>query len=266
MHTKTDKFVKWTSTIGYLSHGLIYLLMGGFALAAGLVSTEKKDSAGVLRFIVDQPFGKVLLLALIAGLICYIVWRFSQAILNNEDEDWKMRVTYLVIGSTFCGITFLAIKAFFGNAESSDDSAESWSSIILSFPFGPWLLGAVFLVVLAIGVYQAYVGITGSFADDLDLKEFSSRSQKWIIWTCSAGYLTRSILILLIATYLFRAVWFLDPDEAKGIGGALDTIHDQIFGRWLIAIVGLGLMAYSVFTYFRSRHGKIGLPSDQNDE
>lgn len=266
MKTKKDKFVEWTSTIGYISHGLIYFLMGAFAITAGFTSTDKKDSAGVLEFIVEQPFGKILLLILIAGLLCFIIWRMSQAILNTEKEGWMMRLTYGVIGLTFTGITFLAIQAFFGDAESSDESAESWSSIILSVPLGRWILGVVFLVVLAIGVYQAYFGMTRSFASDLDLGEYSPRARKFILWTCAAGHLTRSILILLIAAYLFRAVWFLDPDEAKGIGGALDTIHDQVFGRWLIALVGLGLIAYSVFTYFCSRHGKIGLPSEQNPE
>lgn len=88
--------------------------------------------------------------------------------------------------------------------------------------------------------------------------------RKLILGVCTFGYLTRSVLILLISVYLFRAVWFLDPDEAQGVGGALDTIHDQIFGRWLISTVGLGLMAFSVFAFARSSHGNIGLPSESD--
>ena len=264
MKNKVDHLVRITSTAGYISHGLIYLLIGGFAIAAGLTTSDEKDSAGVLLFIVEQPFGKVLLCVLILGLICFVVWRMTQAFLNTEDEKWPMRVAYFVIGVTFLGITFLAIKALSGSAESSDDSAESWSSLILSFPLGRWLLGVVFVVVLGIGAYQAYCGIAKTFADQLDLSSYSKKVRSLILWTCTVGYMTRSILILLIAAYLFRAVWFLDPDEAQGIGGALDTIHDQAFGRWLISAVGLGLMAYSVYAFVRSGHGNIGMPSEDN--
>lgn len=136
MTSKTDHLVRFTSTVGNLSEGIIYVLMGAFAFMAGLTSSDEKGSSGVLMFIVEQPFGKVLLSVLILGLICVIVWRMSQAFLNSEDKEWPMRLAYLVIGLTFCGITVLAIQALFGNAESDNSNAESWSSWILSFPLG----------------------------------------------------------------------------------------------------------------------------------
>ncbi len=269
--SRADSFVRWTSTIGYFSHSTVYFLMGGFAVAAGFASADEKDSSGVLRFIMNQPFGKAMLVVLILGFICYVAWRSVQTFMDTEDVGWDrkglaLRASYAASGVTFLALTYLAIGVLTGKSGGGDEKAESWSALTLSLPLGNVLLGAVGLGVLLVGLYQGYRGVLCKFADDLNLEWLSSRLRGTLFVIFAYAYVTRAVLFLLIAVYLFQAAWQGDPDEVEGLGGALNSIHDSPAGRWLIAGVGIGLMAYSAFAFTRARFGDIGMPSENSSD
>ena len=270
MSTNSDRLFQLTSTAGLISWGIIYLLMGAFAIAAGFTSADKKDSKGVIQFVAEQPFGQIMLVILIIGVLCYFVWRFVQAVYDTEEEGndlkgWTYRMAYLGSGLIFLAIGFIAVKALLGDSSSGgNERAESWSAMILSLPFGRWILGAAFLLVLVIGLYQGYTGISLSFLKRVDLNSLSKASKNFIVATAVFGHVVRSILILLVSVYLFQAAWFLDPDEAKGLGGALNTVHGQPFGRWLLALAGVGLVCCGIFAFARSRLDPSGEPDQSS--
>jgi uncharacterized membrane protein len=56
-----------------------------------------------------------------------------------------------------------------------------------------------------------------------------------------------------------QAAWQADPNEAKGLGSALQEIIQQPFGPWLLAAVAIGLIAYGVFMGFMGRYRKLNL-------
>jgi hypothetical protein len=62
--------------LGYASIGIVYMLVGGFAVAAGLhrrgtTGSQKDAFALILR----QPFGRVALTVVALGVIGYALWR-----------------------------------------------------------------------------------------------------------------------------------------------------------------------------------------------
>ena len=58
--TRLDRF-EWLARLGYAARGVVYLLIGWFALAAAWGAGLPDDSRGVLRRLLVQPFGRVLL-------------------------------------------------------------------------------------------------------------------------------------------------------------------------------------------------------------
>jgi len=38
-----------------------------------------------------------------------------------------------------------------------------------------------------------------------------------------------------------------DPDKAKGLDGALKALAAEPYGRWVLAIIALGFLAYGVY-------------------
>jgi hypothetical protein len=45
-----------------------------------------------------------------------------------------------------------------------------------------------------------------------------------------------------------------DPDKASGLDGALRTVLDVPFGKILLTLVAIGLVAFGVFCFFRARY------------
>jgi hypothetical protein len=68
----TSPWIVRLGRIGYSAKGVVFICVGLLsATAAVRGSARATDSRGVMQAIVQQPFGHGLLLALIAGLVCY---------------------------------------------------------------------------------------------------------------------------------------------------------------------------------------------------
>jgi Domain of Unknown Function (DUF1206) len=72
---------------GLVAKGALYAVVGILAVNVALGAREESpDKTGALRTIAEQPFGKVLLVLLAAGLAGYALWRLAQAILDRDNE------------------------------------------------------------------------------------------------------------------------------------------------------------------------------------
>lgn len=68
-------------TTGLASRGLVFVLVGGFVVAAA-VDFDPKKARGLdasLKTLAHQPYGKVLLLAAALGLLAFSLWSFVEA-------------------------------------------------------------------------------------------------------------------------------------------------------------------------------------------
>src|SRR5688500_2999169 len=83
-----EKWFEKFERFGLASKGVVYFLMGTLSvLAAFGLSREKGDKAGAFNFIYEQPFGRVLLIAITIGLLGYVMLRAFQAIKNTEKKN-----------------------------------------------------------------------------------------------------------------------------------------------------------------------------------
>jgi hypothetical protein len=72
---------------GFLSRGLIYAIIGVLALKLALGDGGKTtNQQGAQRTVARQPFGKVLLVLVAAGLAGYSIWRLVRAGLGHGAE------------------------------------------------------------------------------------------------------------------------------------------------------------------------------------
>ena len=62
---------------GYAARGLIYLVIGIFAIGAAFWSFEKKDTKGAVLEVLQLPLGMALIIALLIGLAGYVGWRLE---------------------------------------------------------------------------------------------------------------------------------------------------------------------------------------------
>nr|WP_136251606.1 DUF1206 domain-containing protein [Ningiella ruwaisensis] len=261
--TKSDIFETF-ATAGYSSKCIVYAILGILMIAASLtaLSTEELSKTSVFEEILSSPFGTFLLIAIIAGLIAYVLWRIVQGVSNplnldmSEPKNVFMRIFYFLSAAIYISITIAAINVLIGSQKNSGDSKEQLSSTIMEQTWGVWLVGALGLGVAFFALIQLKHAFTTDFKDKFD-EDIGQAKLTYAVNFGRAGFAARGILYGLIGSFFVHAALTYDPDEAGGLGQAISLLLEQPFGPWLAAIVGLGMICFGVFCGFESGYRKV---------
>lgn len=74
----------WIARIGYLARGIVFLLIGTFALLAAGGGERPKGARDALEFAFQRPLGAYFLWTLAAGLLCFAGWRLLQSVFDAD--------------------------------------------------------------------------------------------------------------------------------------------------------------------------------------
>lgn len=262
-------WLEYVARAGYAARGAVYVLIGVLALMAAFGNAEAEGSRGALATLTDEPFGKVLLAIIGIGLLGYAFWRFCQAFLDpdHQGSDGKglaLRAGYVVSGLAHVLLAFYALGLAFGwalgggsGSGSNSDGAEGWTAWLMSQPFGRWLVGIVGLIVLGVAVAQFVRAHREQFKKYLFLPQ---HAWQWASPVSKAGLVARGVVFLIIGAMLLVAAYRSNPDEAVGLDGALQQLQQQSYGPWLLALVAIGLLAFSVYCFLEARYRKVDIP------
>lgn len=261
----TSPWIEKLARFGYSAKGFVYLLIGLLAIQAAFgLGGETTGSEGALKAIQRQPFGQILLILTAVGLVGYTMWRFTQALFDPDHKDSNspqrifQRIGYAASATAYALLTWEAIRMIMGFASSGGgDSTESSAAQLMAQPFGPWLVGIVGGVVIGVGLFQIYYGMTAQFLSGLKLHQMSDAERFWAERSGRWGYSARGIIYTIMGGFLIWAGIQLDPNEAVGMEEAFDKVAQQPFGAWLLALIALGFMAYAAFAFAQARYRNI---------
>lgn len=243
---------------GYLARGVVYTLIGGIALGAAFGGQNAEGSRGALASLTGEPFGKTLLVLVGIGLFAYALWQALRAFLDadNDGADARgiaKRTAYFFSGVAHVLLGFYALAIVFdwtfglgAGGGGGDDGAQSLSARVLAWNYGRWILGLIGAAFIGGGLAQFGKAYTASFRKQLDLEP---RTLDKISPVCRAGLTARGVAFALIGGFLIYAAWTHDASRARGLGGAIASLREQPFGQWLIALMGLGLIAFAAFSF-----------------
>jgi hypothetical protein len=80
--------------IGYAARGIVYLMIGGYALLAAIgAGTRTVGNRGVLIALSSQPSGRALRGLLAAGSFCFGLWRALQAFADADHRGRGFKAT-----------------------------------------------------------------------------------------------------------------------------------------------------------------------------
>lgn len=254
-------WVRRFGRFGYMAKGLVYVMIGVLAaLAAFGPSGETTGTSGALQSISVMPFGEVALWIIGIGLIGYIIWDFILAIKDPENEgtDAKgliKRTGYFISGLIYSNLAFGAIKlaSHTGNA-GGENSEKTISAKLMEQPFGIWLVGLVGAIIMGYGVYELYKGIKEKFMSKFKTYEMNDKERKIARLSGKIGLISRGIVLTMVGFFFIRTAYTNNPEESKGLGGALTELANQPFGQVLLAIVAVGLILYGVYQIIRGRY------------
>ncbi|MEM7593385.1 MAG: DUF1206 domain-containing protein [Cyanobacteria bacterium P01_A01_bin.83] len=251
---------------GYAAKGFVYAAIGILALLAAFSvgGGETTDTSGALQTIAAQPFGQILLALIAFGLVGYVIWRFIQAVNDPGDKgsDAKglvARLGYLLSGLTYTGVAVNAALLAIGssNGGGGGNSKQDWTATILEQPFGRWLVGVGGAITIGIGFWRIYRAYKTKFRKKLDLHELNTQQTDWLVNISRFGIAARGVVFVMIGFFILQAAHQYNPEKVKGLDGALLTLAQQPFGKVLLALMALGLVAYAVYLLLQARYRDI---------
>jgi hypothetical protein len=258
-----SRALEWLARAGFVSRGLIYGIIGILAikLAVG-VGGRTTNQQGALKTIAQQPFGKVLLILVAIGLAGYALWRLVRALVGHgrEGSDSGLdRLAALGSGVIYAGLCAIAVEILLGSHSSGGGSgnASKTTAGVFGWPGGTWLVGIAGAVLIGVGLYQGYRGISKDFLKDSKTEQMSPRMRTWIKWIGSFGHLARMVVFGLVGVFLIKAAIDYNPNKAIGLDGALAKLGHAAYGPFLLAIVAAGLLAFGAYSLSDARYRRI---------
>ncbi|GAB3492265.1 DUF1206 domain-containing protein [Spirosoma knui] len=266
------QWVKHFARLGLVAKGVVYCLVGILAFMAafeiGGRSERTLNKQGVFRFILDQPLGQILLALVAAGLVCYALWRLTQAFLDTEHKGTDAKGIARRIGYAFSGLVYgsLAYGSFRmvlgrqGN-QGGDRSRQTLVGELLQKPFGQWLVGLLGLCIIGFGLYQIYRALSGKYLKHVQTSSIKAELKEMIIRSGKIGYTARGVVWGLIGYLFIKAALAANASEAGGSSRAFAFLEKASYGSFLLGAVALGLFCYGIFMFVRARYEAINTNS-----
>lgn len=248
---------------GYAARGIVYLLVGGLAaLAATDMGGQAEGSRGALKHLLTAPLGSVLLGAIAIGLVGYATWRTIQAVKDTDHHGLGVQGIVVRAALLFSALIHLLLANFVARlifslgGSSGDDNggAESLASWLLQQPYGQWLVGAVGLVVMGVGIAHGVKGWRASFDRHFDMPV---PLQRWTYPVCRFGLATRGIIFVIVGVFFIIAAYQVNPDQAGGMPEVFNALRRQSFGPWLLAFVATGLFAFGLYSLLEAFYRRV---------
>jgi hypothetical protein len=247
---------------GYGARGVVYLIVGFFALAAALGARARPAGSGdIFLVLITRPLGAVLLAVLSAGLLCFAAWRLGQAVADVDahgrgTRGLLRRAVYAANALFYLGFAAWAAGIAVGwSRNAGEREVHHWTAWLMNMPFGRWLVGIVGVVVIGIACGIGARVFETRAERPLDLPQSRRRLAGALF---RFGEAVRAIVFLLIGVFLITAALDYRATAAKGLHGALQTLQQQPYGWLALGVTALGFIAFGVFQLVEAGFRRVG--------
>lgn len=252
-----NRKIKKIALIGYVAKGAVYITTGILTFLTTIdMGGQKAGKLSTLDYLEQQSFGASIVILLGLGLLCYALWRLLQGITDPEGigadpKNMAKRIGFAISGIIYAGLGFIAIadaldlNLFSGNENSKSSflNGTTGSLIFMGIGIGLGLKG----------IYQFIKAFKGEFLEPFKIDSLASiNKRKFIKRIGYAGLISRGIVTSIVSYFFIRAAINIKEsgsEELKGTSEAFFFIQDQMFGKYLLGTVALGLVCYGLFMF-----------------
>ena len=259
----TDHRLTTLARLGFAARGLVYVLIGWFAVAAARSGGRPDDNRSALESLADNGAGQWLLGVIALGLVGYAIWRFSEAWfdpenLGSDGKGMTKRGGFVVSGLVHLGLALVAARLAFSQrgGGSGDAEADAGSAWLMTLPGGVWLVGAVGVMLLIAAAGNFMEAYRAKFAEHLR-RDLLARTA--VTTAGRLGYAARGVVFVLVGWFAIRAALTENPEAAGGTGQALRALQEQSYGPLLLGVVAAGLLLFGLFGIVEARYRQIAV-------
>jgi hypothetical protein len=252
----------WLARAGLISRGVVYGVIGLLAIKVAVGSGgQATNQQGALQTIAQQPFGKVLLVAVAVGLAGYASWRLVRAWLGHgmqERDGGFERLAAGASGVAYAALCVVAVKILIGAGNGAGSSAPKQTTAgVLGWSGGQVIVGSVGGVLVGVGLYQAYKGLGRKFMQEANVARMDQPIRRAYEALGVFGHLARTVVFGLVGYGLLKAAIDYDPHKAIGLDGALRELADSSYGSLLLGVVAVGLIGFALYSIADARFRKL---------
>nr|WP_306270118.1 DUF1206 domain-containing protein [Ornithinimicrobium sp. HY1793] len=187
------------------------------------------------------------------------VWHLIEAVVPHHGptrEQLVDRGKSVGKGIVFGALGWTALQVVTGSGADSGETTTEATATLMSAPAGRFLVGAIGLVVLAVGAYHVYKGVSKKFVQDLQ-----GTGQREVTRAVEVlgvtGYVAKGAALGVVGGLIAVAALQADPDQPTGLDAALKTLSDQPLGGVMLLLVAIGLAAYGLYSFARARYASM---------
>ncbi|MDQ2747640.1 MAG: DUF1206 domain-containing protein [Acidobacteriota bacterium] len=261
-HPYTKKFAEF----GFYTKGFLFIVIGILALmvAFGVDGGELADPTGAMTIIAQFTYGKILLIIFIFGAASHGIWNILRGAADVDDagKNWRGIIRRSVAVGTgifylFLAWTALRIITTANVTVQNGTFQKSLTAVVIAIPFGAIFIFIVGVSVVGVGFSQCYRGVTGKFQEDFRLYELTGGKRRIVGVLGALGFTARAVIFALIGYFFIIAAIDGDPNEARGIDGALRSLAYSYYGKSLLFVAAVGLICHGILSLYEARYRRI---------
>jgi hypothetical protein len=235
--------------LGYLARGVVYGLIGFFAVHAAWLGGHAEGAEEALVALTDESLGIPMLWAVAVGAFCFALWCLLAAAMDLDRRGTGAAGIFARTDFAGTGLLYIVIAVFVGQLAyrgyitgGEEQGREEGTAWLLALPAGGWIVIAIGFGFVAAGLWFAYKAFAGRYRERLRDTPMVERLDV----VCRFGWTANGVVIVILGGFLVWAGWTMDPSHAGGFAEAFAIVRQGALGRILLLILGFGFVAFAV--------------------
>lgn len=241
--------------LGYAARGLVYAVIGGFALFAAFGTGESIGSRDALELIISSDYGGVVTVALICGMISYALWRLIQSFFDTDRHGTDFKGLAIRAGLFASAVTYGVLALYtYGLWSGSGGSGGGGSDLATGIAgfIGSRTVAVILTIVFAgVGIAHIVKAVKKRYARYF---QAPPRAMKAIHPIARTGLIARgAVFIILAFLFFYRGLSVSEEDGGTpGVKAALEFLNGLPAGFLLIGAMGAGLICFSLYSFLEA--------------